>query len=1100
MTKANCIRCIVILSVGWSCFAAAASGQDAKSARRNQLVQRLSAIWEHVNRQWRDHHQKLVTQVEVLPVSVKPASPPAGFHAPPSARNVVARDGIYYRDGRPTFLFGVEGRMYDGPWMNRILGIDFYAQHSGMVWWRSAMQVSESPGPRNGVKLSVSFRDYPWAPLLARETLRGGTLFAIDFYLNKSGDGNLSFKKYCFEPPVWTGPRDYDRGTGHFLDLRLENPGALSYYTSQYKFAARLLAPYPVLHYELINEIRYVSYHVYNIIQFQDRMKAKYETIDAANEAWKTSFKDFGHIVPPITVDPGGFLWKPVQDKRWDEGKIMADWGEFMAAHGADMFMKLRKSAEQVVGKTLFTIQTPYVQGGSQLLPYLKVRSEDVYGHEGFFYPYRSGEAGKEDWAKILALMSLQYNSDLTRNAAPDKPIINLEAPFVCAKRARWAASAVGVHEGAGPAGPNFIRMFFWHQLAHGLSGSVLSYFYTNECSDGGDSVWDPEVMTRQAVREIPRVRAEIRDLATVVMPRPRIRGRLGVVHSFETCMEGRRDFLRESMGNYAAAVLTRVPVDLVKTQDILDDKSRRYPVLFLNHCIRFPHAGLAKLDEYVRGGGTLVMTYDSLTYDERVQPFDLDSLLGVRREGTIDRRVRGTIAAIGPSDVAPVQTRMTSPSCGYRVTLTSAEALGDSSHGPPATVHKLGKGRVIYIAWHLRADATRKLLSYVCSRAGVEPEVDVRFQDDIAADYVETHLFGKEGSGRYVLYALNFGGGPRRVRLVPRRLAHAAGRTYFVRNARTRQCVAPNGTRSKVPWSVADLLNGIPASLAAQDPELLLVERTDLQPLVLNGLTQEQEEVLRLAWRDSSPSSHRMLIDGYHVAEFRVSKPKMPTAVKLLEDEGWEVNSGISRLGEKLKTFSSQGISEEDLASYDVLVLCGLRHGGSVWRNEEVDTLRRFVRNGGGLLVCIKRDWHWEASFYEELKGFGIGDAGGNIYDPQHCIMNEPLYVTLSDAAAHPVTRGVERFQTTGIRPLDVTNKYAKVLLTAGENAEVMDLWGKRRPAPNAPIAVALEYGDGRIVVIGTDTWLRPDELEMGDNKVLLTNVLNWLGKRQAD
>ena len=50
-------------------------------------------------------------------------------------------------------------------------------------------------------------------------------------------------------------------------------------------------------------------------------------------------------------------------------------------------------------------------------------------------------------------------------------------------------------------------------------------------------------------------------------MPRPRIRGKLGVVHSDQIAMEShtaRPDSLKEHVSNYAAAVLTRVPVDIV--------------------------------------------------------------------------------------------------------------------------------------------------------------------------------------------------------------------------------------------------------------------------------------------------------------------------------------------------------------------------------------------------------------------------------------------------------------------------------------------------------------------------------------------------------
>jgi hypothetical protein len=48
--------------------------------------------------------------------------------------------------------------------------------------------------------------------------------------------------------------------------------------------------------------------------------------------------------------------------------------------------------------------------------------------------------------------------------------------------------------------------------------------------------------------------------------------------------------------------------------------------------------------------------------------------------------------------------------------------------------------------------------------------------------------------------------------------------------------------------------------------------------------------------------------------------------------------------------------------------------------------------------------------------------------------------------------------------------------------------------------VAVALQEGEGRVVVVGADTWLRPDELAMGDNKRFLVQVIDWLGRKAAD
>jgi len=187
------------------------------------------------------------------------------------------------------------------------------------------------------------------------------------------------------------------------------------------------------------------------------------------------------------------------------------------------------------------------------------------------------------------------------------------------------------------------------------------------------------------------------------------------------------------------------------------------------------------------------------------------------------------------------------------------------------------------------------------------------------------------------VVYSLNFGGGPRKARLIPAALIRGDA-NYHVRDVRTRQYVAPDSRKARKPWSPADLAKGIPTSLPAQDPELFLIERTNLAPLELKGLATEQSEALKWAWRPSPPARHRLLVNGYHVGEFRVSKPKMPTAVKALEDAGWEVNSMISRLEDTVETLSSKGITQEKLDSYQVLAFIGLHHGTSVWRSEEIN------------------------------------------------------------------------------------------------------------------------------------------------------------------
>ena len=47
-------------------------------------------------------------------------------------------------------------------------------------------------------------------------------------------------------------------------------------------------------------------------------------------------------------------------------------------------------------------------------------------------------------------------------------------------------------------------------------------------------------------------------------------------------------------------------------------------------------------------------------------------------------------------------------------------------------------------------------------------------------------------------------------------------------------------------------------------------------------------------------------------------------------------------------------------------------------------------------------------------------------------------------------------------------------------------------------PVLLALEYGKGRIVIIGDAKWLQPQPLAEADNARLLLNIFNWLAHKK--
>ena len=52
----------------------------------------------------------------------------------------------------------------------------------------------------------------------------------------------------------------------------------------------------------------------------------------------------------------------------------------------------------------------------------------------------------------------------------------------------------------------------------------------------------------------------------------------------------------------------------------------------------------------------------------------------------------------------------------------------------------------------------------------------------------------------------------------------------------------------------------------------------------------------------------------------------------------------------------------------------------------------------------------------------------------------------------------------------------------------------------PGAVLAAAFEFGKGRVVYVSDHVFLRPGNLERGDNARFLANTLAWLGKKEPD
>jgi len=209
-----------------------------------------------------------------------------------------------------------------------------------------------------------------------------------------------------------------------------------------------------------------------------------------------------------------------------------------------------------------------------------------------------------------------------------------------------------------------------------------------------------------------------------------------------------------------------------------------------------------------------------------------------------------------------------------------------------------------------------------------------------------------------------------------------------------------------------------------------------------------------------------------------------------------------VHRFKEYLKELGSQALSEHsieepekfNITDYvkpklkkidsDLLVIAGPR---VIFNPEEVKVIESFVKAGGGLLVQAECYPSEPAS--RLMKIFGISFTSSPILSSNY-LWDKGSFKATRINRRHPATREVSSVTLNWGVALELHNPNATILIETDENTWI-DINGnglQDSSEPKGPfiVAAALEYGEGRIVVMG-------DRLR---DKELLKGVLKWLSK----
>ncbi|KYK34334.1 MAG: hypothetical protein HXS46_13565 [Theionarchaea archaeon] len=182
--------------------------------------------------------------------------------------------------------------------------------------------------------------------------------------------------------------------------------------------------------------------------------------------------------------------------------------------------------------------------------------------------------------------------------------------------------------------------------------------------------------------------------------------------------------------------------------------------------------------------------------------------------------------------------------------------------------------------------------------------------------------------------------------------------------------------------------------------------------------------------------------------------------------------------------------LTEDLVEQYDVVMLYQ-PHG--LLEDSEIGALTTYVENGGGLIICGEHDAGWNdssRSTYSKLAStFGIIFTSNSVDDPTH---KAGCYCTpiLHNMAEHPLSEGVT--QIILFKPCALRISGDAVAIARGDE-DTRTVGAEGIEGEDVIVVAVSEYGNGRVVVVGSYTVFDDSYINMPDNQVFAVNCFTW-------
>ena len=397
---------------------------------------------------------------------------------------------------------------------------------------------------------------------------------------------NLLISPHYF--PQWAfdeDPAHRQCGRG-FLQFCIEAPNTRAVMEKWLDALMPLIAHHPALQSIcLSNEPQYQGHCSYERARFQAWLRAKWGTIQRANQAYGTSFRRFEDIELPQHAPPYGLYfdrWRFNQERFLAFHEMLRD-----RIHrydpGLPVHAKVMSHAFEDPGR--FEVGIDY-ERFTQL--------DRISGNDcGMSFTGDRPEAYACDW------LGMAMNYTLQHSVARDQPIFNSENHLIGDGDARYL-----------PEG--YIRTVYWLQALHG-QGATATWVW--ERGQGGD--FAENILTRaNCVRALGRVGLDLQRLGREVHALSRAPAQMAILYSHSSLLPS-KDHVDEARAAFEGAYFTDSISDFITERQIEAGALARYKLVVAPRAAHVPDTVVAALNDYLRKGGAVMTVGRCFTHDE---------------------------------------------------------------------------------------------------------------------------------------------------------------------------------------------------------------------------------------------------------------------------------------------------------------------------------------------------------------------------------------------------------------------------------------------------------------------------------------------------